>query len=260
MRLVNYSLLVVIATIFFLSCSTGQEKNASSLEKNEEISKDQLVRLDSTKSDPKAIELAKKVIEAHGGIDRWNDTEYVAWNFFGARDLYWNKHTGDVKIITRNSKFNINLNEESGEISVNGKEIKEKDSIIYYTDRAKQIWVNDAYWMFFPFKLLDKGVLLAYHGQDTTLEGALAEKISLTFEMVGYTPQNKYFVYIEPENHKILQWDYFANASDSTAGFQLPWSGYIERKGMLFSTRRGEKALEIKEIGPLPSDSIFASR
>ena len=36
-------------------------------------------------SDPKAIEIANKVMAAMGGEKAWNDTRHITWNFFGVR-------------------------------------------------------------------------------------------------------------------------------------------------------------------------------
>ena len=43
-----------------------------------------------------------------------------------------------------------------------------------------------------PYKLKDSGVTLKYKGQDTLETGHPAEKLQLTFEEVGKTPENKY--------------------------------------------------------------------
>ncbi len=37
----------------------------------------------TAQSDTKAITLADQVIEAMGGMDNYNDTRYIQWNFFG---------------------------------------------------------------------------------------------------------------------------------------------------------------------------------
>ncbi|WP_133273578.1 hypothetical protein [Hymenobacter radiodurans] len=39
---------------------------------------------DQAGSDPKAIAIADKVMNAMGGYDAWRNTRYLAWSFFGA--------------------------------------------------------------------------------------------------------------------------------------------------------------------------------
>ena len=58
-------------------------------------------------SDPEAIEVADQVMEAMGGREAWDNTRHIAWNFFGSRDLVWDKWTGDVRIDMRNTTFLI---------------------------------------------------------------------------------------------------------------------------------------------------------
>jgi len=211
------------------------------------------------KSDAEAVALADKVIAAHGGEESWNKTRYIAWNFLGARDLIWDKYTGNVRIdfSGENSTYLININEDTGRVKVGDRELTKNDSLDRYIERGKQIWVNDAYWLVFPFKFKDPGVQLTYQGQDTTLAGEEAEVISLTFEEVGFTPQNKYNAYIHPETHLILQWDYFRNASDSTASFSNLWSDYKKYGDIYLSSGRGERSLGNIKVAQEWDDTVF---
>ena len=54
----------------------------------------------------------------------------------------------------------------------------------------------------------------------------MADVLQLTFEEVGVTPQNKYFVYVDKDSRLVSQWDFFREASQDTARFQLPWEDY----------------------------------
>jgi hypothetical protein len=196
-------------------------------------------------SDPKAVELADKVLKAHGGKENWDNTRYIAWNFLGARDLIWDKYTGNVRIDFpgQQSTYLININEDTGRVKIGDRELAKSDSLEKYIERGKQIWVNDSYWLVFPYKFKDPGVQLKYHGQESTISGKNAEVISLTFKEVGFTPQNKYKAYIDPENHLILQWDFYRSASDSTASFSNEWKDYKKYSNIYLSSGRGERTL-----------------
>jgi hypothetical protein len=146
-------------------------------------------------SDQKAIDIADKVMLAMGGRNNWNDERYLTWNFFGARTLWWDKFTGDVRIKMHKADsmvILVNINDDSGRVFLDGIETTHPDSLSKYLTRGKGIWINDAYWLFMPFKLKDSGVTLTYAGEDTTQSGIESHKLQLTFENVGNTPQNKY--------------------------------------------------------------------
>lgn len=227
--------------------------------KEEERQEDSSPSFDTERSDQKAVELADKVIAAHGGIENWNNTRYISWNFLGARDLVWDKYTGNVRIDfpSEESTYLININEATGRVKIGEKELTKEDSLDKYIERGKQIWVNDSYWLVFPFKLKDPGVQLKYVGQDTTKNGKEAEVISLTFEKVGFTPQNKYKAYIDPQSHLILQWDFYRNASDSAASFQNVWKDYQQYGDIMLSSGRDERELGNIKVAQEWEDKVF---
>lgn len=251
------NLILLIASAFFIvSCSEKQGDTSQETE----VQQVEEAAFDPAESDEKAITLADKVIAAHGGKDNWNEKRYISWNFLGARDLVWDKYTGLVRIDfpNANTKFIVNINEDTGRVMVNNKLITQTDSLAVLVDRGKQIWVNDSYWLIFPFKLKDPGVQLQYVGSDTTLAGETAEIIALQFDSVGYTPQNKYQAYINPETYMVMQWDYFQNASDSAATFSNLWSDYKDFDGVKLSAGRGERKLGNIKVSDEVEEGVFS--
>lgn len=197
------------------------------------------------RSDERAIEIADDVMEAMGGRQKWEDTRYLTWNFFGNRTHFWDKHTGDVQIELPkdNTTIFFNLSDKNvGNVIRNG-EVMAADSIQYYVEQGRKMWNNDAYWLIMPFKLKDNGVTLNYKGSDTTLQGETAKVLQLTFDDVGDTPQNKYLVYVTPDDKLVKQWDYYRTATDSLPAFALPWTDYQKYGGILLSGNRGEREL-----------------
>ncbi|MEM8897280.1 MAG: hypothetical protein AAGC85_04215 [Bacteroidota bacterium] len=201
-------------------------------------------------SDPKAIEIADKVMDAMGGRKAWDDTRHISWNFFGFRTLTWDKHKGNVRIDvpSDSSTYLYNLFTEAGRVKLNGEELTEPDSVTKYLERAKRIWINDAYWLVMPFKLKDSGVTLKYVGQDSTMAGVLSDVLSLTFEEVGVTPENKYLVYVDPETNLISQWDYYQDADQESTERMYPWNDYKPFGEILLSGDRGESERGKREI------------
>jgi plasmid maintenance system killer protein len=173
--------------------------------------------------------------------------------------LIWDKYTGNVRIDFPGEKstYLININEDSGRVKIGERELTKTDSLDKYIERGKQIWVNDSYWLVFPFKLKDPGVQLKYVGQDTIKNGNEAEVISLSFEKVGFTPQNKYKAYIDPQSHMILQWDFYRNASDSVASFKNLWTDYQKYGDIMLSSGRGERELKNIKVAQKWNDTAF---
>ena len=192
-------------------------------------------------SDPKAIALADSVMLAIGGRKAWDETDMLKWNFFGARRHFWNKKTGDLVIEGLKDSFVIHMNliEMTGTVNLKNNELTKQDSLNKYIQKGKEMWINDSYWLFLPFKLKDSGVTLKYLNRDTTSFGEMAEKISLTFEEVGVTPENKYIIYIDPSSYLITQWDFYSKVGDEEARFSTPWLDYEEYGKIMLSSSRG---------------------
>lgn len=193
-------------------------------------------------SDPQAIALADSVMQAMGGRDAWDDTRFLRWNFFGSRTLLWDKEKRRVRIEIPNefSVYLIDLEDNTGRIMQLGEEVTQPDSVAKYVEKGKQIWVNDSYWLFMPFKLKDSGVTLKYAGKDTMQDGKEAEVVQLTFEEVGFTPENKYQVFIDPQDHLVKQWAFYRQASADSPDFITPWTGYQPYGNILLAGDRGE--------------------
>lgn len=201
-------------------------------------------------SDPKAIEIADAVMEASGGRKAWDNTNYLQWRFYyGERLHVWNKGTGDIIITSEKDTFEIRMNVESMEGSVmwKGNNLTKADSLDTYLQKGKEMWINDAYWMFLPYKLKDTGVTLKYLGESTVPEGEDAEKIELTFVGVGVTPDNKYHVYVDKETNLVSHWDYFANYQDTVPRISVPWTDYQQYGDLLLSVSRGGQRI-MKDI------------
>jgi hypothetical protein len=236
-----------------------QPKEKSGQDEKTEVPQQESPTFNAENSDAKAVDLAGEVMKAHGGQDSWDNTRYIAWNFLGIRDLVWDKYTGNVRIDFpgQNTTYLININNDSGRVKIGERELTENDSLSQYIEKGKQIWVNDSYWLVFPFKFRDPGVQLKYLGQDTTLTGKNAEVISLSFEKVGFTPQNKYKAYVDPQTHLILQWDFYRNSSDSAATFQNEWTNYQRYGDIHLSSGRGERSLGNIKVAQEWDDKVF---
>lgn len=211
-------------------------------------------------SDAKAIAIADEVMEANGGREAWDNTRYIAWSFFGRDNLVWDKWTGNVRIDAGNGMTLLtNINDETGNAYMEGKQVMDADSTANLMQRAKSIWINHSYWLVMPYKLKDSGVTLKYVGEEATQDGRMADKLNLTFEGVGRTPQNMYHVWVDKETKLVSQWAYYANTEAEEPRFVNPWVEYNKHGNIMLSASRGERGMEdIMVFDELP-ESVFNS-
>ena len=212
---------------------------------------------DAGGSDPKAVQLADEVMAAMGGRKAWDNTHLIAWNFFGARKLIWDKWTGNVRVdnLKDDQTVLLNINNDKGRVFRNGAELTEPDSVAKYVKQAKGAWINDSYWLLMPFKLKDSGVTLKYLGEEPTADNKPADMLQMTFKNVGNTPDNRYKIWVDKPSHLVTQWAYYPKATDAQPRFTLPWIDYQKHGDILLSGERGERDLtDIMVFSGLPGE------
>jgi hypothetical protein len=206
-------------------------------------------------SDPAAIELAEQVIAALGGAPRWNALPGLRWTFSveirdtvkSSRRHSWNKMTGWHRVEGRERSgrpFVIihNLNDGTGKAWVDGQPI-EGDSLHTLIERGKALWVNDAYWFLMPYKLLDPGVILAL---DTPVvrDGTTYDRLALSFDHVGLTPGDHYWVDIERGTRRVRAW-HMVLEGDQPPPRTYTWEGWEQQDGLWFATAHRQGDLNI---------------
>ena len=221
-----------------------------------------LARAAEPGSDPRAVEIARSVLDKMGGRSGWDRAGVVRWDFMGRRRHWWNLHTGDIRIEADKRIVLMNIDTKAGKVWQDGKELTGQELADALT-RGHQWWVNDAYWMFMPYKLLDPGVTLRYVGErPMKKDGRAADVIEMTFGAgIGYTPQNKYEIGVAKDTGLVEEWAFFKDAKDAEPGFVLPWSGWKKFGPILLATDHGPDTggdWNIAEFNGLPA-SVFTS-
>lgn len=203
-------------------------------------------------SDQRAIELADDVMKSMGGRTAWDNTRFIRWTFFGRRTLLWDKWTGQVRIdfTDTDEVYLVNINTNEGKIWQDGAYLTVPDSIAKYSSRAKSIWINDSYWLVMPYKLKDSGVTLKYLGEETKGD-TLQHTLQMTFENVGDTPDNKYWVVIDDETKLVSDWVFYTKFDDEEPRFSTPWADYQTHGNIMLSGNRGR--------GQLTNIGVFTS-
>lgn len=249
---------VLILILFSFSCQTSSENTSGTDTGSASVeagANPAAAGFNVANSDQKAIDIADEVMEAMGGRKSWDETRYLVWNFFGRRKLFWDKHTGKVRIesLPDSTIYLVNVFDNSGKVKRGDQIMENPDSLTLYSKKGKSIWINDAYWLVMPFKLKDSGVTLKYIGVDTTQAGAKADVLQLTFEGVGDTPDNKYHVYVDQETKLVSQWDFYGNFQDEAPRFSTPWEDYQSYGPIKLSGSRGKgKLTEIGRYADIP--------
>ena len=214
---------------------------------------------DAAGSDPEAIAIADEVMEAMGGRSAWDATRYLSWNFFGMRTHVWDRWTGDLRYEVGDTLVLANVNTKQGRAFKGGAEVEDPEELAGLLDQTYKAWINDSYWLLMPYKLKDSGVTLEYSGEDTMADGRPADKLQLTFEGVGVTPDNKYDVYVSKDRRLVEQWSFYTRYDDSEPRFTTPWANWTRHGDVLLSGDRGERQLtDIRVFDELPR-SVFES-
>ncbi len=187
-------------------------------------------------SDPKAIAVAERVMQALGGADAWNATRYLRFDFAverGGKTLVrrahtWDKWSGRYRVEAKDKDgkdlvVTMNLNSKQGSATLGGTPLA-GDALKKTLDDAYAMWVNDSYWLLMPYKLRDPGVSLAYVGEKK--KGADTwDELALSFDNVGLTPKDRYWVFVNRATGLVDRWE-FVLKGEKTPPSPFEWKGW----------------------------------
>lgn len=213
-------------------------------------------RANTADSDPKAVALARRVLKALGGAERWNALPGIRWTFESVandtvrsvRRHAWDKRHGWQRVegVGRDGVAYVIATQIDGDGAaawMNGQPI-EGDSLQKLAKRSRSLWRNDAYWFLMPYKLLDPGCRLA-PAPDTTVDGTRYRRLALSFEQVGDTPGDRYRVYVNAKTHRVERWDYVLQGQ-SPPPKSWTWEGWERHGGLWFPTLHRQGGSEIR--------------
>jgi len=143
------------------------------------------------------------------------------------------------------------VNQKKGRVMIHGNEIL-TDSISKFLDYGNARFINDTYWLAMPWKLNDPGVHLTH----VTNSGDCV--LTLTFDNVGLTPGDTYYVIADASSGQLKGWKYKLEDGEED---EFDWSGWIESGGVRLSevkTSRDSKTIirtdRIKTFESVPDD------
>jgi hypothetical protein len=187
-------------------------------------------------SDPKAVAVADRVMQALGGEAAWNATRYLRFDFAvdrGGKTVMrrghaWDKWTGRYRVEGKDKDGRdvvvaMNLNTKEGSATVGGRPLAGEE-LKGALETGYAWWVNDAYWLVMPYKMRDPGVVLALAGTEKKGEDAW-DKVLLTFEGVGLTPKDRYWVFVNAKTSLVDRWE-FVLKGEKTPPVAFDWKGW----------------------------------
>lgn len=206
---------------------------------------------DAELADPEADRLWRGVLDSIAPDDGWERTRYLQFTWAvnrGSGEPLRRHHRWDrwesryrVEAPTEDGRlvalFDPNEPTETERVWLDGERVPEGERSDELAEQAHGIFVNDSYWLLFPFKWGDPGVEAEYLGEMEEW-GETYEVVELTFSDVGLTPQNRYRAFIDPESGMMDLWQYYQNADDEEPGFTLRWADWQRYGPILLSSRR----------------------
>jgi hypothetical protein len=164
--------------------------------------------------DDAAMKLARQIVDASGG-QSWNKVARIAFTF--------NVEADGKRLIS--AKHDWDLRGGTDTVTWGGKTVTVKLGDKNDQGDAKdamQRWTNDSYWLLMPLKLLDGGVKLE-SGGSKEIDGQKYDVLKMSFESVGLTPGDHYNLYVDPQSHRVMSWDYMPKPDQTHHG---TWEDY----------------------------------
>src|SRR5215213_3077252 len=164
---------------------------------------------------PTADSVAQRAIDVLAG-PAWNDARYLAFSFNVERDgqilaswkQKWDRFSGDYAVSGKNREGDevrvvMNVNTKQGRAWKNGQPVADPAELLKF---GYGRFINDTYWLLMGFKTFDPGVTRAYEGEKTNACGALHDVVRLSFQNVGLTPGDVYWMWVNRRTSLVDEW------------------------------------------------------
>lgn len=219
-----------------------------------------------TASDQQAVRIADEMMKAQGGQENWDKARYI--RFTNVRrerkaTFTWDRHLGRMRIEAKNDAgvpfvILMNIQSQQGSAYVEGRQLQGKEHSEYLA-RGSGMWPGATYWFLMPFKWKDPGVNLAYDGEEE-IGGVVYDKVHLTFDNVGRSPNDQYWAFVNRETHLMDRWKFKLSAG---AEGEYQWTGWQRHGGLRVATERvgAEETIRFEDvyIGDSMPEEMFTS-
>lgn len=184
-----------------------------------------------------------------GGEQGWARARYIKfrWNVFRGEELvsnrlhHWDRYDGRYRLETTLPEGSsllalFNVNSREGTAWLDGTPVSGAagDSLV---ERAHAMFINDSYWLLMPYKWRDPGVRLESLGPRSDEDGSW-QVFHLSFEDVGLTPGDQYWVYVSADPpHLVRKWQYHLQGREGKGPF-IKWKDWQQFGPIKLATER----------------------
>lgn len=153
----------------------------------------------------------EKCIKAHGGWATWQSFEGLEYTLINnGTPIYQLTHLKDRRAYLKAAAFEIGFDGEVAWAIPDLESVPSKSAAVYHN--------LDFYFIAMPFVLKDPGVTTTYQGK-TLIDSLEYETLKVTFgPSVGFTPQDIYYLYLDPDTYRLKILVYSITYSDKTKG------------------------------------------
>lgn len=186
----------------------------------------------------KADSVAFRVVEASGGLAAWNALPVLRFDFGAEREgqqqvaarHYWDKMGNRYRVEWPGGEDSTYIAiftawPDSGRVFLNGTPLDGAAGEAAM-ENAKERTINDTYWLLAPLKLFDEGVTRTYVPDSST---AATDVIRLSFDGVGMTPGDQYWLYVDRESGQLRRWTFVLQDNPRPRSFD--WTAYHQLNG-----------------------------
>ncbi len=225
-------------------------------------------------SDPQAVAAGRAMIQAMGGPAAWEKARFFRFDFVVMKEgkkiasfsHWWDRYDGRYRVegtapSGASWKAYFNVNTRKGEYFVNGVRAEGADEA-KGLEEAYGRFINDTDWLLAPWKIVDPGVTLHDGGEVQDADGRACDEIRLTFDNVGLTPKDVYWMDIDRQTHRMTQWKYVLNGASEapTLAQWKEWGTYgpIQLSAVkAISGRPVEIRFENLKVAETPDDAAL---
>lgn len=168
---------------------------------------------------PEAEALAQTLL---GAVDAgaWARTGAVAWTFSGRNTHLWDRERHLARVRWGESEALVDLNTQRG-VALHGGEPLTGRAGERAVARAYAAWVNDAFWLAAPTKVLDPGTL---RGVQTLPDGQ--RRLAVWYTSGGLTPGDLYVWHLDPQGRPTA-WGLWVSILP-IGGQEATWEGWTQ--------------------------------
>jgi hypothetical protein len=214
----------------------------------------------SVSGQPTADSVARRAMDMLAG-PAWDDARYIGFTFNVEREgknvaswvQGWDRYTGDYLVSGKTREGDdvrvvMNVNTKEGKAWKNGQPVADPKDLLTLGYRR---FINDTYWLLMGFKAFDPGVTREYAGEKTDAAGRIYDVVRLSFDKVGLTPGDVYWMWVNRDTGLVEQWHMkLEGDKPEDPPSVVTFRDYHRFGNLLISTRRetGKSTIRLDDI------------